>query len=295
MQKPLYQPPEPKAMKNKKKKNIKLSVYLLDKNNSPKESLKEDYQSNLKDYEHNTNQKIIIDNKHTHKPDWANYLNIEASISSASAVLFIEHEQVWFALCFGYGHNMLDINKLKKDFGLITALNMLDKDKVKSSDIFAPSDHSKQRRTQTVMNSSLQGHDMDGFCHILKKITGKTLQQYEHLSKTISASYDSIKINTDTSVDELVELCSDLYCIYQKTDYKNDFPEVLHIQPVKDESIKQSLFTKLLVSLNNKDSSIYLEVPDLIDFQDISKFRINIKDRKKYFINDNDLDIAEFL
>ena len=280
-------------MKNKKKKNIKLSVYLLDKNNSPKESLKEDYQSNLKDYEHNTNQKIIIDNKHTHKPDWANYLNIEASISSASAVLFIEHEQVWFALCFGYGHNMLDINKLKKDFGLITALNMLDKDKVKSSDIFAPSDHSKQRRTQTVVDSSLQGHDMDGFIHILKNITGKTLKEYESLSKTVSASSDNIKINTTKSVVELEDLCSTIYQIYQKENYKENFPEVLHIHPVKDEKIKQSLFKKLLVSINNKDSSIYLEVPKLIDFQDINKFRVNIKDRKKHFIND-DLGIAEF-
>ena len=277
---------EAEDMNIKKKKSIKLSVYLLKQNIDPKNSLKEKYQSKLTDYEQKKEWKIIIDDKVTHKPDWANYLKVPAQVSSASAVLFIKHEQVWFALCFGYGHNMLNTNKLTGDFGLITTLNMLDENKIKSSDIFAPSDRSKQRRTQTVMDSNLQGHDMDGFCHILKKITGKTLAQYEHLSKTISAGYENIQINTSKSVAELEQLCSDIYKIYKKEDYKQNFPEVSHIQPVKDENIKQSLFKQLLNSLNNQDSNIQLEVPDLIDFQTISKFRVNIKDRKKHFMDD---------
>ena len=238
-------------MNTKKKKSIKLSLYLLKEETNPKASLKEKHQPRLKDYEKNKEWKIIIDDKNNYKPNWAEYLKVQAYVSSASAVLFIEYEERWFAVCFGYGHNMLDTNNLTKDFGLITTLNMLDKNKVKSSDIFSPSDHSKQRRTQTVLDSDLQGHDIDGFSHILKKITGKTVPQYEYLSKNISTTRENIKINTKKAVGELGQLCSEIYTIYQKRDYKENFPEVFYIKPIKDESIKQSLFHQLLNNIKN--------------------------------------------
>ena len=268
-----------------KKKSIKLSVYLLKKEAFPEDSLKEIYQSKLRNYEGNKEWKIVIDDKQQYKPAWAEYLDISAFVSNSSAVLFVKFENRWFAVCFGYGHNMLEINKLTQNFGLITTLNMLDKNKIKSSDIFAPSDHSKQRRTQTVLDSNLQGHDIDGFCHILKNITGKTQEKYKNISNNVSASNEGIRINTYKSVMKLGELCYILYKVYEKENYKINFPEVFHIRPVKDENIINQLIKEMLDTLNKQRSNIYLDVPELIDFQDMSYFRINVKDRKKHIIN----------
>ena len=148
-----------------------MTIFLLKEEVSPDESLKEEVRNKLGDFTKIPEWKIVSEGKPSRLPDWAECLGIKVKISTASAVLFIKREDIWFAACFGYGYNFLDKNKVVVDFGLRTALNALDKDKIKSSDVFSPSDHSKQRRTQTVADSSLQGHDMDGFSHILKRIT----------------------------------------------------------------------------------------------------------------------------
>lgn len=278
--------------KSQKLSSIKPSFFLLKENSTPKDSLKEEHQSLLEEYKEQEGWKIVIQNNKSYKPDWGKYLNIDVIVSSASAVLFIKSGQRWFAVCFGYGHNLLDTDQYVENFGLITTLNMLDKDKIKSTDIFSPSDHPKQKRTQTVSDSSLQGHDIDSFSHILKKITGKTKDQYRELSKTISSSRESIKINIQKEVQTLGDLCLKLYNIFKKEDYKTNFPEVFYVQPVRDNSIITELNHELLKKINQKSEEVYFDLPELVDFQDIEKFQINIKDRENHFIED--LHITEF-
>ena len=128
-----------------------------------------------KEKKYGKNWKLFVKKNIPLEPLWSKYLGIEIKTSNASAVLFIPYNsQYVFAICFGYGSTALDKNKVVGDFGLKTALNSLDKDKIKSSDVFIPSDHSKQKRTQTTQDSSLTGHDIDKFSNILRRITGKT-------------------------------------------------------------------------------------------------------------------------
>lgn len=180
------------------------------------------------------------------------------------------------------------------DFGLRTALNALDKDKIKSSDVFSPSDHSKQRRTQTVADSSLQGHDMDGFSHILKRITGRVQKEYEELFKTITASSESIKISVPKDVDKWSQICSQIHDIYSKDECEENFPEVFHLRPVEDKETEDKLFRYLLKEINQQNGEVYLELPDLIDFQDATDFRISVKDGRSHRFSLEKLDIKRF-
>ncbi len=275
-------------------KKISMSIFLLKEGVSPEEALKEKARKDLKDFEKISGWKVLAKGNPPLPPDWADCLGINVEISTASAVLFIKREDLWFAACFGHGHNFLDKNEIVVDFGLRTALNALDKDKIKSSDIFSPSDHSKQRRTQTVADSSLRGHDIDGFSHILKRITGGVQGQYGELFKTISASSESIKISVSKDINEWGRICSELHSIYSKGDCEENFPEVFHLRPVEYMKTEEQLFERLLSEINGRGKRIYLEIPELIDFQETSGFRISVKNRKSYVFNYEDLNIEKF-
>ena len=216
-----------------------MSIFLLKETISPEEALKEKNREKLKDFERISPWKVVVGENTPVVPDWADCIGIDVTISSASAVLFIRESNRWFAACFGYGRNFLDESKVAADFGLRTALNALDKDRIKSSDVFSPSDHSKQRRTQTVSDSSLLGHDIDGFSHILKRITGRVKKQYEELFKTISASSRSIKISVPKNIAEWESICSELHVIYSGDECEKNFPEVFHLYPVGDKNTRK--------------------------------------------------------
>lgn len=277
------------------KKKVDTSIFLLKEGVSPDESLKEEVRNKLKDFDKISEWKIVFEGKPSRLPDWAECLSIEdVSISTASAVLFIKCENLWFAACFGYGYNFLDKNKVVDDFGLRTALNALDKDKIKSSDVFSPSDHSKQKRTQTVADSSLHGHDVDGFSQILKRITGRVKEEYEELFKRISASSESLKISVPRDVGKWGKICLQIHDIYSKDECEKNFPEVFHLRPVEDKETEDRLFRRLLEEINQQNGEIYLELPDLIDFQEATNFRISVKDRRKHLFRCEKLDIKRF-
>ena len=259
-----------------------MSIFLLKEEVSPEEALKEKFREKLKDFEKNSSWKIVVGENNLVVPDWAHCIGIDVKILSASAVLFIRENNRWFAASFGYGFNFLEKIKVETDFGLRTALNALDKDRIKSSDIFSPSDHSKQRRTQTTNDSSLLGHDIDGYSHILKRITGRVKNQYEELFKTISASSRSIKISAPNNIAKWNGICSELHDIYSGDECETEFPEVFHLYPEDDKNTEDELFECLIKEINLQSDKVHLEIPDLIDFQEISQFRINIKNRKKY-------------
>ena len=272
---------------------INMSIFLLKEGVSPEKALKEEVREELRDFEKISSWKILVRANPPFAPDWADCIGSDVRVSSASAVLFIRGDNLWFAACFGYGHNFLDKSKVVSDFGLRTALNALDKDRIKSSDVFSPSDHSKQRRTQTVSDSSLRGHDIDGFSHILKRITGRAQKQYEDLFKTISASSESIKIYVSKNIDDWEKICMELHAIYSRDECEENFPEVFHLRPVEDKETEDALFEHLAEEINRQSEKVYLEIPELVDFQEASDFRISVKDRKKHVFSCEDLSIKK--
>ena len=276
-------------------KNISLSIRLLKKNFLAQDCLKENGQ--LEDMH---GGKLIVKSVPPKILPWAKYLNQDLSQSNHSALFFLDinvgtkekPEKRLFAISFGYGHHLLLSNVSERRFGIIVALNALDKNQLKSSDVFAPSEHSKQKRTQTTRGSNLQGHDFDGYSHILKKITGKVKEEYKHLCKKITAS-ENIKIYTNKPANQLDDLCWELWSLYNKKDYEINFPEFMYIQEVKDNSLIEKLDNKLIGAIQNESDELYLDVPDLIDFQEISYYRFKLKDRKNH-PEEESLEISNF-
>lgn len=253
---------------------ISLTVKLIKSGHEPKDCLKEQ-----QEIQNKYDGQLVVKSTPS-KVKWAKYLEQDLGQFSHGAVLFLEEDGQLFALCFGQGHHLIKPDVIEKKFGIIVALNSLDKDKLKSTDVFSPSDHSKQRRTQTTKDSSLEGHDFEGYSHILKKITGKVKKGYENLFKNITAS-DGVTISTDTPAENLKKLCNNLGKLYEKEDCKSNFPEVFHIQEIKDTDLKTKLDNQLAQSMQDQSNEVYITTPELIDFQEIGAYKFNLKDRKK--------------
>ena len=276
-------------------KKQKISMYLLKEDVLPKSAVKKDVKLRLIGYKKIKKWKIIKESTRADKPTWVEYLGLNLKTSNASAVLFIPHQdqvkknkEQWFAICFGYGHNFLNEDKLIDDFGLRTGLNILDRNKIKSSYIFNPLDYSKKKRTtRTVIESDLQGHDIDGYSHILKNFTGISKEEYKEISKNISATSNSLKIDTDKEVRDLKSLCSDIFGIYSKKCYEKQFPEIFYIRHVEDKQVLEKIDELLRKALEEGNGSkIYLDIPEPVDFQNIEKFRVHIKDWKKHYFEE---------
>ena len=164
---------------------------------------------------------------------------------------------------------------------LLLSMHLM-KDKLKSSDIFIPAEHSKQRRTLTTRGTELYSHDFDNSNHILKNISGKTKQEYKSLFRNLAASRECLKLNTDKPADKLKDLCKKLLSIYKKPDYKNTFPELLSIQEIKDNTLKDQLNRKLIKSIKDKSDELYMTIPELINFQEVDSYQFKLKDRKDH-------------
>lgn len=120
-------------------------------------------------------------------------------------------------------------------------------------------------------------------------------KEYEELFKTITASSESIKISVPKDVGEWGQICSQIHDIYFKDECEENFPEVFHIRPVEDKGAEDKLFERLLEEINQQNGDVYLELPDLIDFQEATNFSISVKDRrKKHSFSCEELDIKRF-
>lgn len=152
------------------------------------------------------------------------------------------------------------------DFGKMISLNLVDPNKLKSTDTLSPT-VSQRQRTQMPLDSNLGGFGFDGRTTILRGITGKSLDEYSDIIRSVTGS-DSVKVRTPYSIEELDDFCDLLVELYESEKYKDKFPDIENIQPVRDPTLIAKLDVSLLEALHAKSSSIQLTYPDIVNYKD---------------------------
>jgi uncharacterized protein (TIGR04141 family) len=107
---------------------------------------------------------------------------------------------------------------------------------------------------------------------VLKRISGKVQEQYQDLFTNVTGC-DSIRITTKKTASELVQFCQNLLGLYKKTEAEKNFPEVFNIRPEKNQEILDKLDEALLMAIKQKDDSLILSYPDMVDYQNIAKIK----------------------
>lgn len=229
-------------------------------------------------------------------PEWVSFVKPfigeppdKLRTASASGLLVLKVQGRFFAVTFGYGRSLLDLDKIEPQFGLKVCLNRIDPTQMRSMDTKTYEDVVVAKRTQVSKNSDIPAFGIDVSSDILRAVTGTPLDP--NFAKTMSGS-DGLVINRVFKPEALVDFCRQLLTAFQEDRYKENFSWIDDLKPVVDKEVIAQLDGTLLSQLQSGDTTFtYLAIPDVMDWEDVDVFRIAGTHSKDY----SDLDLDEYL
>jgi uncharacterized protein (TIGR04141 family) len=182
---------------------------------------------------------------------------------SKGALVFLPVGRRWFVLSFGHvAHNLIE-GSYEYDFGLRVTLNSVDPNALKSTDALEPG-IGRRQRTQVPIGSDLTLFDFDHDSSILRRLTGKVKPEYAELFKHATGA-SNLRISTNVQPERLETLCGDLLALYESNEYRETFPDIQNVSPVKDPGLIEKLDNSLISAVRTGDGP-ELIVPDLVDY-----------------------------
>ena len=235
---------------------------------------------------------LYIMDKHPTPPWWKNFWGISQDLNQTlkGSIVFLPVKGRIFSLTFGHTYHNLKEESYKYDFGLRTTLNALDPKEIKSTDILQP-ENAKRERIQSPIGANLTFFDFDKDESIIKSLTGAVKKEYKGILSNVTGA-NNLRVTSKITSNEIVELCGKVLDIYQKDDYKESFPDVYNVSPIKDPKVIGSLNEKLVEAFRENKIELVLSIPDMIEYNESLKIsytglrRSNLTFDAVYIIDD---------
>lgn len=220
-------------------------------------------------------------------PPWVTFLQGHTEEGALDAVENLTHAAIillqvqtpdghrFFAVSHGYGHLLVDRERIELGFGLKTALNAVDPDRLNLMDSRNVEMQTRQKRVASSANATLGGLDFEIDTEILRIVGGQCVDS--SLGLRIDGS-DSVHVTVkDLSFEDLGEKCRALYETYRKETYKAQFAFIDHVGLVKGNGLVQALEERLAAALQaeQNDAKIALVCPDQIEQRDCTWYEIS--------------------
>jgi uncharacterized protein (TIGR04141 family) len=239
---------------------------------------------------------IYFRNKSAKPPDWVEFWQVADPIrvQTADAVAFLQADGRTFAVCHGHSSHLLNPYSVEYDFGLRTALNLLDKKSIRSADMLSPSELSIRTRKQSSVDSDFDNYEVNVLNTILSNITGKVQPKYKTLFEAVNGA-DCIRFSHKGTPKELEDILRDLLVHYKSDSYKDSgFGFIDNFSPIKDPILLDTFESQLISAVNSRASGLTLNVPSGLDREGIFNFRFRSLGEAKRKVFDN-LDIDSSL
>ena len=173
-------------------------------------------------------------------PDWARFFSSQIGgdsfglNTSVSAALLLEAGDRAFALTFGLGGRfLLDRTKIEERFGLLTVLNSIPENRLRSMDKTAFDALATHSRVQTNREATAIEFGLDVERDLVRAVTGSP--DDSNLGQRLHG-VDSLKATVRVELMDLPALLCTYLDRYRSTNYKTSFPWIDHITEVKDPS-----------------------------------------------------------
>ncbi len=177
-----------------------------------------------------------------------------------------------FALTFGLGRNLLKLDNFEERFGIITAMNLINAETLRSVDINSLDGNPKSHRIQVGRLGSLNDFELDEVYDILKNINGRMDENRIEDAKSIGGR-QSLSITLTTDIYQIEDVLAQLYSEFKSSAYKEKFPGIDDTREIKDIPEIEMLDAKLIEILHNRDenpdSTVALSFPEFVDDADI--------------------------
>jgi uncharacterized protein (TIGR04141 family) len=254
-----------------------LTVYLIKKNEPNPRLLIKD--SNLRPEEiilpSGTIWSLFVQKALLKPPRWADFFvphvdpNRFGRVGSASAVLLIPGDGLWWALTFGQGRHLIHEGLCSEGFGLRVALNTLGDENLRSIDkdtFDMVAGHARQQAMREVGTAEF-GLDIER--DLLWAVTGtpadKTLGQQ-------MTGRDALVISTHIDLEGLEAFLPRLYPAYIDTRYKKNFAWIDNVCEA-DEDERQLLDLELIDRLVESNfEQTWLAPPEILEWSNVRYF-----------------------
>ncbi|MFA6200150.1 MAG: DUF6119 family protein [Bacteroidales bacterium] len=287
-------------MEDEDLKNFKLAIYLLkDTIINYKDAIKgnasyDEYDFNGKI---NVDGKVLIGKSKTNEPNWKLFLQegVKEELPNLNnisnrAVVFFKIERSYFAIPFGYGKHLIKEESIDREFGLKTALNIIDADKLLSIDKANVGDLSVLTKTQASKKGSPDYFNIDIFKDLLRSITGEPAIALPNEFGNVITGNEGIYISPKTNITQIPSILKKLNEEYHKETYKKRFDWIDNIKTERDPSIIENLQNMLIDELKNKKSeNIHLAPPFIVDWENFEG--VSFTPKGEYL---NEFDIQNF-
>ncbi len=226
---------------------------------------------------------LFVASNPPHRPSWARYVapHTRADLSdlltaSASALLLIEAAERLFAVTFGQGRHLLDLESYEQDFGLKVVLNTVAPDQLKSVDAKTIEETTLHTRRDASRDSSFAAFGLDVSRDLLRAVTGTP--QDETLAHRLTGS-DALGIWTRAELPDLTALMKRLLTEYASEDYERHFDFVDFLRPEKRAARLRQLEQMLVDALNERDiDDAHMAAPEVLGPLDLAGFRFSSQD-----------------
>ena len=176
-----------------------------------------------------------------------------------------------FAVCFGYGRSLLMPACIEERFGLVSTLNSINADEIRSVDIHRLDSSSLKNRIQSSKLADISDLEFDVEKSLLRHATG--LSNDEEMGKTVSGS-DALSVSVEVDIDSIGEFLDKCYQKYKSENYRGAFSWIDNIYPLKKSALIETLDNLLLQKLHTEgNESTFLAVPDIIDWEYVSELK----------------------
>ena len=232
----------------------------------------------------NFEYKVYLEKDKTKPPKWIGFVENYVKTDSVnnlknvvnSMVIFlkldIQGESRFFSLTNGFGFNAINRDLVEHNFGLITTLNSISVDKIKSFDSKTFSDKTKQTKTSINQPASPFDFNVNFESELVRIISGYCKD--EAFGKKITGS-DNLILTTDVNFIGLSNKCKEIFELYQKEDYKEQFNFIDNITPIQNQELIGNLEEKLIEGIKNNSNNVNIAYPDQIEYERCDFFKIS--------------------
>lgn len=201
--------------------------------------------------------------------------------SVPSALLIVPHLGRIFAIPFGTGFTFLENDVVENNFGIITALNIIDPQSIRTVDIDQVDDNPTKSRTQISRISSIDDFRLDLDRILMKSITGKVKDiDQQKYGKTITGG-QSLHVNApDIKISNVTTLLGNCFSAYNNGIINNaEFSWINNLKEIKDKALLNRLNDELINDVNSANHSwtFYFSAPEVVDWTEIDCYRFNRK------------------
>lgn len=219
------------------------------------------------------------------KPVWANFLienqdmpeGLFEGRRSEGAVLIFRKDDSTFALTFGTGFHLVELDFVVRDFGLRVALNSSDPDRLRSLDKSSYESNPLNMRSQSPRDADIFDLLINTETDLVYAITGIST---EPLFGSHVTGRDALTITPEIKLDDLPAVLAEAFRRYNGG-VPERFSWIEDLRRVKDSELREILDMELssLLQADRLRDNVWLGEPEIVDWESQIGYSFDLRER----------------